>query len=54
MVQNLSWLIVNTKQFQRWKSQVLFSRYAPLTHPVENEVASHVETRVFDLYTFTG
>ena len=30
MDQNLSWLIVNQKQFQFWKSKILFSYYVPL------------------------
>ena len=29
MDQNLSWLIVDRKQIQFWKSKILLSRYAP-------------------------
>ena len=28
--QNLNWFIVNLKQFQVWKSKILFSYYSPL------------------------
>ena len=32
MDQNLSWLIINLKQFQFFKSEVLFPSYAPLNN----------------------
>ena len=49
--QNLSWLMVNRKQFQFWKSKILFSCYSPLNsepfvyspgRPYKYELESHL------------